>query len=111
MGKAPEETEEVKAHNQNFSKRVMRSPGGGPPEFALFGQASHSLAQGRDQKRDEGEYVLAKGYASKEDFSRKQSIYSGALRKVTVQTHGKLLETLALAPKTAHHRATGLILW
>jgi hypothetical protein len=48
MGKAAEETEEVKAQNEDFSKKVMQSPGGGPHEFALFGQTSHFLAQGRD---------------------------------------------------------------
>jgi hypothetical protein len=44
MGKAPEEAEEVKAHNPNFSKKVMRSPGDGLHEFVLLGQTSHFLA-------------------------------------------------------------------
>jgi len=36
--------------------------------------------------------------------------HSKALRKATVQTHGKPFEIVALPPKTLYHRAIGLIL-
>ena len=45
----------------------------------------------------------------KSDTHQKWTSHFRALRKATVQTHGKLVEISALPRETSYHRETGLI--